>query len=188
MSYRTDTVLVHLQGKVVGPWPVKDLGRLKGFTMQTLVSYPKSGRWAPASSVLNLNSNDPPLANPFQPFQGILDRTPPSSAAVFDWKAAANSQGWSDRWFRRLAIFNILLVIGAFGAWSYPPMRIPIQQDLRWLLQSPTTPEPTIFGRALLIKGMSSLRFELAKFVRELHKFGFPLPGHVDIDVLKPKV
>ncbi len=181
--------MVHLDGKVVGPWPVKDLRQLRGFTVQTLVSYPDSGKWAPAFRVFNMNSYEPPVAAAAETYKRMLDWTPPptTTVAAFDWKAPP-FEAWSDRWFRRLAIFNTLLVIAAFAAWHSPAVRLSIQKEVRWEIRSPAAAQTAMLGRSLLVKGTSSLRFVLPKFVRELHKIGFPLPRNVHVNILKPEV
>jgi hypothetical protein len=180
--------MVHLEGKVVGPWPVKDLRQLKGFTGQTLVSYPDSGKWAPAFRVFNMNSYEPPVAMSSRSIPETPYWTPPTAVPAFDWKAPPYRERWSDRWFRRLAIFNTLLVVGSLVGWHYPAIRMPLQAEVRYALKSPAAAKSAMLGRALFIKGASSFGFVLPKFVRKLHKVRLPLSRHINVDILKPEV
>jgi hypothetical protein len=128
------SVLVQLRGQVIGPFSVKQLRRLGGFTGQTLVSYPGTEKWAPAFRVLNINSYEPPVAG----VSGVSERwvdwiapSVPAASPVFDWKAKRIPGEWVDRWFSRLVLLNVVLAMAAFAAWSYPPVRTPLQQELR---------------------------------------------------------
>lgn len=123
-------MMVQLKGGVVGPFPVKQLRRLNGFTPQTFVSFPGSDKWAPAYRVLSLNSYEPPMAAGPSFYEPMLENTN-SKPLVFDWKAKGSTLGWVDRWFQRLAIFNAVLAVAAYAAWSYPPVRAPLEKELR---------------------------------------------------------
>ena len=133
-TVKAEVVLVQLNGQVVGPFPVKRLYELKGFNAQTLVSYPGTGKWASAWRVLNLKTYAPPVANSEAsdtfgnspnfskfgpaPLQIQFMLTPTSTVSP-------KEEAWVDRWFRRLAVFNGILAIGAVSAWFYFPLRAP---------------------------------------------------------------
>jgi hypothetical protein len=125
-----EVVMVQLREGVIGPFPVRQLHRLSGFTPQTYVSFPGTDKWAPAFRVLSLNSYEPPIAGLDSVYEPMMAKGIPKQV-VFDWKAKGSALGWVDRWFRRLAIFNTILAAAAYAAWSYPPIRVPIEKELR---------------------------------------------------------
>src|SRR5258706_2493092 len=127
-----DDVLVQLNGRVHGPYPVKSLRNMIGFNGHCLVSYPGSDKWAPAFRVLaNIQSYEPPMAYTPATREPIPDWTAPAQSPAFDWKADRIPGAKVNRWLKRMAVFNLLLAIGAYSGWSFSPLRIPIQNELR---------------------------------------------------------
>src|SRR5947209_5476504 len=118
-----DVVLVQLSKRVQMPFRVRDLCRLKGFTPQTLVSYPGTDKWAAAFRVLNLRTYEPPMAMATSMNSIMIDvnAAPP---AFFDWKATDSPPEWTDRWFKRLFLFNLFLALLGLSMWSYKPSRL----------------------------------------------------------------
>lgn len=163
----TECVLVRLQGQVMGPYSVTQLRRLKGFTGQTLVSYPGSDKWAPAFRVLNMNAYEPPIAGASGIGERWIEWSPPTLQAaspVFDWKAKHIPGEWVDRWLSRVLIFNVFLAVAAFGAWSYPPVRIPLEQELlRQADEQWRQWKPVILARLHLPQAPSKLELARAK-------------------------
>src|SRR5579872_6893289 len=136
-----ERVLVQLRGNVLGPIPVSDLRRLSGFTSQTMISFPGSEKWAPAFRVLNqqifadcpleispLEDSRPPSMNAFP---DIFAPHTPKRMKISDFTATDGGRTVTDRWFRRLAIVNLMLALAVFSAWSYLPLRTPLQYDLQ---------------------------------------------------------
>lgn len=137
MKYgREDRVFVQLQGKVIGPWPVKQLPQLKGFTLKTFISYPGSEKWAPAYRVLKTNTDlgHVPLSIGPGSNQASESRWDPFDRPFFDWCAKntrSTQESWVDRSFRRLFFLNTFLAIGIYAVWSYAPCRKPLEKELR---------------------------------------------------------
>jgi hypothetical protein len=138
-------VLVQLDGHVMGPWPVSRLTELKGFNGKTFISFPGSEKWAPAFRVLKGFSFDAPLTMgsdndssighgmlPTLGIQSIMNEPTPSR--VMDFVAAPLSS-WVDRWFRRLALFNLLLAVAGYVVWSNPILRMRLERELPAELQ-----------------------------------------------------
>src|SRR5688572_22618668 len=113
-----ESVFVQLQGKVFGPYKVKELAQLRGYTPQSLISFVGSEKWAPAYRVLNINPDQPPLALITVSPDFQFDFPGQKTAATFYWKAPKTPPSWVDRWFRRLAFANALLLVAGIGAWS----------------------------------------------------------------------
>jgi hypothetical protein len=127
---RKDPVLVLLNGRVVGPMPASQLCLLKDFTADTLISYVGSEKWAPAYRALNLKTDEPPdvLCRGERSYRWTSlpsvfalrsSRTPLAHAPVAYYSGPRRR--WADRWFRPVALFNILLGVMAFAAWYYRP-------------------------------------------------------------------
>ena len=46
---------------------------------------------------------------------------------ITDFVASEAERGLADRWFWRLVVFNLVLALAAFGAWTYLPIQIPVK-------------------------------------------------------------
>jgi hypothetical protein len=129
--YERERILAQLNGKVIGPLPIFEMRRLKGFTVQTLVSYPGSDKWAPAFRALNLNVYEPRVAVSANFYDQKMawgampvrleDRTVPRVIHGRVASDAKPSAGWVDLWFRRLMIFNGVLILSAWVGWDHLP-------------------------------------------------------------------
>ncbi len=133
ITLQEEFVLVQLNGKVQGPFAVKTLRHMRGFHGHCLVSYPGSDKWAPAYRVLaTIQTYEPPMAYTPDTSEPLIEWTPPTTAvSYFDWKADRIPGAWVDRWLKRIICLHVLLAIGAFAAWSFPAVRLPLQKELQ---------------------------------------------------------
>jgi hypothetical protein len=136
---KNESVLVQLGRKIVGPVPVHQLSQLKGFSSQALVSFPGSEKWAPAYRVLKMNLYEPPVARYSGDYQPRLswqgETYPPNIPMPIQYiegpvGSALKNEAWVDKWFWRMAIFHLVLVMSAFIAWSNPSVRSLLQSQL----------------------------------------------------------
>ena len=123
-----DKVLVRIDGKVLGPFPVTDLLKIKGFTPQTLVSFPGSEKWATAWRALKINVYAPPAVTSPGGYQDDgewkklihLEERPLHIQYVQGYVSeppVKKEEAWVDEWLIRLGVWNIrvglaLLVLG----------------------------------------------------------------------------
>ena len=133
-----ELVLVRLRNEVIGPILVNRLHEVKGFTPQTFVSFPGSGKWAPAFRILNIRAPHAPLViTPNLTGEASWVVVPQFSQArkaltsrVFEGPIGPATRGWVDRCLRRLVVAHTLIAIAILSAWSYKPMQMAMTD--RW--------------------------------------------------------
>ncbi len=122
-TIQNDIVLVQIPGHSARRFRVSELPRISGFTRNTLVSYPDSGKWAPAYRVLKLPAYEPPMFDS-TPLLKIDLNTP--LPAFFDYIAHVTPLRRIDRWVKHLLHFQMLLVFGGIAWISYTSFRTPV--------------------------------------------------------------